>query len=150
MEVLRFRWEAARKHGELTFQYAEKSAKIYQIYVSAALGLALYKLGEPKGINLIIEGIIQTTRERLRRFNMMSIDFGVALLTDKGSFDQAAQIASVNRQIREASGYPRGPAEVGFVKASFDFQPNRSVPRVQPMSLVALSRWTVEELEAHK
>ena len=150
MEVLRFRWEVARRHGELAFQYAEKSAKIYQIYTSAGLGLALHKLGEPRGINLIIDGIIQTTRERLRRFNMMSVDFGLAVLTDKGNFDQAAQIASVNRQIREASGYPRGPAEVGFIKACFDLQPNRSVPKVQPMSLVALSRWTVEELEAVK
>ena len=148
MEALRFRWDAARKHGEQSFQFAEKSAKIYQIYVSAGLGLAQFKLGDPKGIRLVIDGIIQTTRERMRRFNMMSIDFGVAILIDKGIIEQAAQIVSLNRLIREASGYPRGPAEVQFIKSSFDLQPGKSVPKVQPMSLVALSRWIVEELEA--
>ena len=78
------------------------------------------------------------------------IDFGIAVLIDLSAYDQAAQIASINRLIREASGYPRGPAELGFIKASFDLQPSRSVPKVQPMSLVALSRWIVEELEALK
>ncbi len=148
MEALRFRWEAARKHGEQSFQFAEASAKIYQMFVSAGLGLAQFKLGERKGIRLVIDGIIQTTRERMRRFNMMSIDFGVAILIDKGAVDQAAQIASLNRLIREASGYPRGPAEVQFMKSSFDLQPGKSIPKAQPMSLVALSRWIVEELEA--
>ena len=150
MEALRFRWESAKKHGELSFRFAEKSAKIYQIYVSAGLGLAQFKLGEPKGISLVIDGIIQTTRERMRRFNMMSIDFGVAILTDKGAIEPAAQIASLNRLIRDASGYPRGPAEVQFIRSSFDLQPGHSVPKVQPMSLVSLSRWVVEELEAAK
>ena len=150
MEALCSHWDAARRHGELSFQFAEKSAKIYQIYVSAGLGLALFKLGVPKGIDLIVDGIVQTTRERMRRFNMMSIDFGIAVLADKGAYEQAAQIASCNRILREASGYPRGPAEVGFIKSCFDFQPSKSVPKVQPMSLVSLSRWIVEELEAFK
>ena len=148
MEVLRFRWEAARFNGELAFKYSEHSAKVYQTYVSAGFGLSRYKLGDHKGIKLIIDGITQTARERLRRFNMMSIDFGLAVLIDKGAFNQAAQIASMNRLIREASGYPRGPAEAGFVKSCFDSHPKGSVPSVQPMSLVALSRWMVEELES--
>jgi DNA-binding SARP family transcriptional activator len=147
MEVLRFRWDAARNHGESAFKFAESSAKVYKTYTSAALGLSRYKLGDPKGIALIIDGITQTARERLLRFNMMSIDFGVAVLIDKGANEQAAQIASVNRLIRQASGYPRGPAEVGFMKSCFDHHPKGAVPSVQPMSLVALSRWMVEELE---
>ncbi len=150
MEALRGHWESARHHGEQAFQFAERSAKIYQIYVSAAYGLALCKLGVPGGIELIIDGIVQTTRERMRRFNMMSIDFGVALLADKGEFVTAAQIAALNRILREASGYPRGPAEIGFIRSCFDGHSEKTTPSAQPISLVALSRWIVEELEAFK
>ena len=148
MEVLRFGWDAAKKHGELSLKYAESSAKVFQIYVSAGLGLARYKLGEPNGISLIIDGIIQTARERMRRFNMISIDFGVAVLVEKGAYEQAAQMAALNRVLRDASGYPRGPAEKGFIKSCFSLHSGQSVPRVQPISLVALSRWIVEELES--
>ena len=150
MEVLRSAWESARTHGALSIQFAEQSAKLYRIYVSAGYGLALLKTGEPDGMKFIIDGIVQTTRERMRRFNMMSIDFGVAALVDKGQFGVAAQIGSLNRMIREASGYPRGPAENGFMKASFESAGKLSVPKMQPMSLVALSRWAVEELEGLK
>ncbi|MBI1332301.1 MAG: tetratricopeptide repeat protein [Armatimonadetes bacterium] len=150
MEVLRCRWESARHHGELAFRYAEHSAKVYQIYVSAGYGLALLKTGDRRGIDFIIDGIVQTTRERMRRFNMISVDFGVAALADQKAFEPAAQIAYLNRLIREASGYPRGPAEMGFIKASFEPAGKISVPKMQPMSLVALSRWAVEELEALK
>lgn len=150
MEVLRLRWESARIHGELAIKYAEQSAKVFQIYVSSGYGLALYKTGDREGIKYIIDGIVQTTRERMRRFNMISIDFGVAVLADQGLYEPAVQIASLNRMIREATGYPRGPAETGFVKTCFEPAGKLSVPKMQPMSLVALSRWIVEELEALK
>lgn len=148
MEVLRSNWEAAKVHGRLTCKFSENSAKIYEIYVSAGLGLAHFKLGEPNAINLVIDGIVQTTRERLRRFNMMAIDFGLAILVDRGAVQQAGQIAALNRIVREASGYPRGPAERNFVKTCFALHSDLSVPNIQPMSLVALSRWLVEELES--
>lgn len=150
MEVLRGQWENARHHGGLSMKYAENHARLYQIYVSAGYGLALYKCGDRSGIDFVIDGIVKTTRERMRRFNMISIDFGVAILADKHNFETAAQIASLNRMIRDASGYPRGPAEMGFVKACFEPAGKLSVPKMQPMSLVALSRWIVEELEALK
>ena len=150
MEVLRLRWESAKKHGALAVQYAERSAKVFQIYVSSGYGLALYKTGEKEGIKFIIDGIVQTTRERMRRFNMISVDFGIAALADQKMYQSAAQIASLNRMIRDASGYPRGPAEMGFIKASFEPAGKLTVPKMQPMSLVALSRWTVEELETLK
>lgn len=150
MEALRFDWDAALKYGSLALKNAEKSAKVYQIYVSAAYGLAMVKTGNSSGLNYVIDGIVQTTRERMRRFNMMSIDFGVAALLHHGMFDQAAQIASLNRVIRDASGYPRGPAEVGFMKTCFENDSKRSVPKMEPMSLVSLSRWAVDELETLK
>ncbi len=150
MDVLRGRWESARKYGELSMRYAERSAKLYQIFVSSAYGLALIKTGEKQGMQYVIDGIVQTARERMRRFNMISVDFGVAAMTHNRQFDTAAQIASLNRVLREASGYPRGPAENGFVKASFEDGGKIMVPKMDPMSLVALSRWIVEELEGLK
>lgn len=150
MEVLRGNWDLAREYGATSMRHGEGSNKVFQIFVSAGYGLALLKSGDPTGLTFVIDGIVQTTRERMRRFNMISIDFGVAALAHYRGYESAAQIASVNRILREASGYPRCPAENEFMRTTFADAGKLVVPKIAPMTLVALSRWIVEELEGQK
>lgn len=143
MEILRECWEESQVFGEKTLEHAVHDGKVYSIYVQAALGLSKLMLGQPDGILEICQGIRQTSREQMRRFNLMANDFGAYALAKK-KHSSVDDMLSANTMVREALGYPRSPAEQRFAESIGN---TRGVSTL-PVSLVSASRWVVQELES--
>lgn len=140
MEVLRQQWAESIKYGERTVQLARQHGPIYETYVKAGMGLSEFMLGNRQGLKRLTDGIKTTYSERMHRFNLIANDFGAVALAQLKE-PTYAQVAQANKQVRDAMGFPRSPAEQQFVNAML-----KETGEQVTLSSGSVSLWIAEKL----
>lgn len=145
MELLRGDTEKSKEYGQKVLGLEGENVRVFHTYVRSSVGYSRLATGDREGMKDLVQAVRETARERLKRYNLVAIEHAAAWLSRLKS-DAAAPVFAVAARIREGIGYPSSPAEAAFVKRHC---PTLAKSSLDMIGSVSLSKWVIDELEAH-
>ncbi|MCE9558404.1 MAG: hypothetical protein K8R88_05585 [Armatimonadetes bacterium] len=146
-------WENAKEYGERAMEFTQ-NLPFYRWFIASPLGLAQYMCGNrDEGIRNVAFGVSQTARERLLRYNQISLDFAIIVLAREGKKELAKQVAEVSSLHRASIRHKRSRAEADMLLslAGIEEAAGLALPQANLLasqSFMTVNAWVCESLDA--